>query len=301
MWDSFTRLSSGNAPARIRMTACYSIVVKTLSQLAIALVALTACQSPRTNPTPSTPLKVLVYNVHAGKDAGGVDNLQRVADIVKSSGADIALLQEVDKRTKRSGGVDQPAEYARRTGFKVAFGRSLDYDGGEYGIAVLSRWPIVSDTAIHLPVNPPQERSGGSHEPRVMQLVAIASGLGPLVVLNTHIDASGPETYRLQEIKTIIAGWKQLLARGEARVLTGGDFNSTPESAVQTQLRASGLDDAWARCGTGTGLSYPANVPVKRIDYLFLPPGVECTHAEVLVTEASDHRPVLFTLRFRNP
>ena len=87
MWDSFTRLSSGNAPARIRMGACYSIVVKTLSQLAIALVALTACQSPRTNPTPSTPLKVLVYNVHAGKDAGGVDNLQRVADIVKSSGA----------------------------------------------------------------------------------------------------------------------------------------------------------------------------------------------------------------------
>jgi endonuclease/exonuclease/phosphatase (EEP) superfamily protein YafD len=42
-------------------------------------------------------------------------------------------------------------------------------------------------------------------------------------------------------------------------------------------------------------------VPVKRIDYLFLPPDVECTRAEVLVTEASDHRPVLFTLRLRNP
>jgi endonuclease/exonuclease/phosphatase family metal-dependent hydrolase len=275
--------------------------VKTLSQLAIALVALTACQSPRTTPAPSTPLKVLVYNVHAGKDAGGVDNLQRVADIVKSSGVDIALLQEVDRRTKRSGGVDQPAEWARRTGFNVAFGRSLDYDGGEYGIAVLSRWPIRSDTAIHLPVMPPQERSGGSHEPRVMQRVAIASPFGPLTIINTHIDASGPETYRLQEIKTIIAEWKRLLAAGRTRVLAGGDLNSTPESAVQAELRASGLDDAWARCGTETGLSYPANVPVKRIDYLYLMPGVECTHAEVLVTEASDHRPVLFTLRMRNP
>jgi endonuclease/exonuclease/phosphatase family metal-dependent hydrolase len=274
--------------------------VKTLSQLAFGLCLVTAC-SARTTPVPDTPLKVLVYNVHAGKDAAGVDNLQRVADIVKSSGADIALLQEVDKRTKRSGGVDQPAEYARRTGFNVAFGRSLDYDGGEYGIAVLSRWPIRTDTAIHLPVSPPQERSGGSHEPRVMQLVGITSPFGPLTIVNTHIDASGPETYRLQEIKTIIAGWKQLLARGGSRVLTGGDFNSTPESAVQTNLRASGLDDAWARCGSGAGLSYPANVPVKRIDYLFLASGVECTHAEVLVTEASDHRPVLFTLRLRNP
>jgi endonuclease/exonuclease/phosphatase family metal-dependent hydrolase len=275
--------------------------VKTLSQLVVALVALTACQSPRTTPAPGTPLKVLVYNVHAGKDAGGIDNLQRVADIVKSSGADIALLQEVDKRTKRSGGVDQPAEYARRTGFNVAFGRSLDYDGGEYGIAVLSRWPIRGDTTIHLPVTPPQERSGGSHEPRVMQRVAVASPFGPLTIINTHIDASGPETYRLQEIKTIIAERKQLLAAGGTRVLTGGDFNSTPESTVQTELRANHLDDAWARCGTGTGLSYPANVPAKRIDYLFLTPGVECTHAEVLVTEASDHRPVLFTLRLRNP
>jgi endonuclease/exonuclease/phosphatase family metal-dependent hydrolase len=268
--------------------------------LALALCLLTAC-SARTTPTPGTPLKVLVYNVHAGKDAGGVDNLQRVADIVKSSGADIALLQEVDKRTKRSGGIDQPAEYARRTGFNVAFGRSLDYDGGEYGIAVLSRWPIHGDTAIHLPVVPPQERSGGSHEPRVMQRVAIASPFGPLTIINTHIDASGPETYRLQEIKTIIAEWKRLVAAGGTRVLTGGDLNSTPESTVQAELRASGLDDAWGRCGSGTGLSYPANVPVKRIDYLYLVPSVECTHAEVLVTEASDHRPVLFTLRLRNP
>lgn len=275
------------------------MVVKTLCLL-VALSLLTACHA-RTAATPDTPLKVLVYNVHAGKDAGGVDNLQRVADIVKASGADVALLQEVDKRTKRSGDVDQPAEYARRTGFNVAFGRSLDYDGGEYGIAVLSRWPIRNDTAIHLPVTPPQERSGGSHEPRVMQRVAIAAPFGSLTIINTHIDASGPDTYRLQEIKTIIAEWKRLVADRGSRVLTGGDFNSTPESAVQAELRASGLDDAWARCGTGTGMSYPANVPAKRIDYLFLPPGVECTHAEVVVTEASDHRPILFTLRLRNP
>lgn len=269
----------------------------------IALVVAAGCRAASSPaPSPATsPLKVLVYNVHAGKDAKGVDNLQRVADIVKSSGADVVLLQEVDKGTKRSGNVDQPAEWTKRTGFNVAFGRSLNYDGGQYGIAVMSRWPIRRDTAIHLPVEPPQERSGGSYEPRVAHRAVIAAPFGELTFINTHIDASGDDRYRRQEIKTIIAMAKAATSAPNARVMVGGDLNSTPESAVQVELRASGLDDAWMRCGTGAGLSYPADSAVKRIDYLYLTPGVECTHAEVLVTQASDHRPVLFTLRVRNP
>jgi endonuclease/exonuclease/phosphatase (EEP) superfamily protein YafD len=131
--------------------------------------------------------------------------------------------------------------------------------------------------------------------------VAIASPFGNLSFLNTHIDASAEDRWRRQEIKTIIALIRDMLSAGGSRVMAGGDFNSTPESAVQQEMRASGLDDAWPRCGSGDGLSYPADTGKKRIDYLFLTPGVECTHAEVLVTEASDHRPVLFTLRVRNP
>lgn len=106
----------------------------------------------------------------------------------------------------------------------------------------------------------------------------------------------------LQEIKTIIPFVK---TAGEpalgAPVLVGGDFNSTPDSKVQSELRASGLRDSWATCGRGDGLSYPADTPAKRIDYLFLLGTVECVSAEVLVTEVSDHRPVLFTLRQWNP
>src|SRR5262249_37308673 len=146
-------------------------------------------------------LKVLVYNVHAGKDAKGVDAIERISDVVNASGADVVLLQEVDKGTRRSGNVDQPAEYSRRTGMHVAFGRSLNYDGGEYGIAMLSRWPIRRDTTIHLPVTPPQERSGGSHEPRVATRATVSSPYGDLTFLNTHIDPSGEERWRLQEIQ----------------------------------------------------------------------------------------------------
>jgi endonuclease/exonuclease/phosphatase family metal-dependent hydrolase len=269
---------------------------RALRAATIAVCSANACIHPHSTTTTGEDVRVLVYNVHAGKDASGKESVRRIADVVKSLDPDIVLFQEVDKGTKRSGGVDQPAAYSTLTDLHVAFGRSLDYDGGEYGIAVLSRWPIRRDTTIHLPVDPPQERTGGSHEPRVAMSVMIDAPFGRLDLFNTHIDASGEDRWRLQEIKTIDRLAKDAV-RGNARVLFGGDFNSTPESAVQTELRAEGFHDAWPTCGVGEGLSYPADVPRKRIDYLFLVSGFECMSARVVDTDASDHRPVVFTLR----
>jgi endonuclease/exonuclease/phosphatase family metal-dependent hydrolase len=214
---------------------------------------------------------VLVYNIHAGKDAKGVDNLFRVGELIRSTATDVALLQEVDRGTTRSGKVDQPRVLAGLTGFHVAFGKTLDYQGGEYGIAVLSRWPISSDSLISLPVVPAQERSGGSHEPRGALQVVIEIPGGQLVVLNTHIDASREDFYRRQEMARLL----QLATHsiGELRIPTilGGDLNAEPGSAVMEMLRASPLRDAWPECGRGNGLTFPAHQPVKRIDYLLLP------------------------------
>ena len=268
--------------------------IHTLAAAAAALAAAAGCA---TSPAPASadaarPLRVLVYNIHAGKDAGGVDNLARVAAIVKESDADIALLQEVDLGTRRSGGVDQPAVLSRETGRHVAFGRTLDYDGGKYGIAILSRWPIRSDTLIHLPISPPQQRAGGSYEPRGALVAAIEAPGEVLRVVNTHLDASGTDQYRSQEIRTIVHIADSLRAlRPAGRLLIGGDFNSTPESAVQQVVRDAKLRDAWTACGSGEGFSFPANVPKKRIDYLLLDGG-SCRTARVLETQASDHRPV---------
>ena len=239
--------------------------------------------------------RVLVYNIHAGKDAAGADNLAAVADLVRGTGADVVLLQEVDQRTRRSGGVDQPAVLAARTGMHVAFGSALDYDGGKYGVAVLSRWPIVSDTLIHLPVTPAQERAGGSHEPRGALRVTVAGPTGRLTIIDTHLDASGTDQWRRQEADSIVSLVAQA-RRADELVIAGGDFNSTPESAVQGAVRAGGLRDAWAECAGGDGLTYPAGVPVKRIDYLFLTGDVRCSSARVVETQASDHRPLFVEL-----
>lgn len=240
-------------------------------------------------------LRVLVYNIHAGKDAAGVDNLERVARLVKDTRADVALLQEVDVKTTRSGNVDQPARLRELTGMHVTFGKTLDYQGGSYGIAILSRWPIDSSGVTPLPIDPPQLRSGVSYEPRGALRAFIQSPHGALIALNTHLDASRDDRYRRQESQAIVAIADSLRPRG--LLLVGGDFNSEPGSAVQQALVSSRLFDAWLTCGHGSGMTYPADSAVKRIDYLFLEDATACSRAEVLATDASDHRPVLVLVR----
>ena len=262
----------------------------------VAGTTFAACASARLS-AGERVARVLVYNMHAGKDAKGVDNLARIAALVDSLRADIVLLQEVDRNTQRSGGVDQPAVLAKLTGHHVAFGKSLDYQGGDYGIAIMSRWPIQSDTTYRLPVDPPQQRSGGLYEPRTALRAIVATPNGPLAVLNTHLDPSGDDKWRRQEIRTFVAIVDTLRQRGIATV-AGGDLNSTPESTTQQTVRAAGLRDAWTICGQGEGLTYPADSSVKRIDYLYLTGAATCRDAVVITTDASDHRPVFLTVRW---
>ena len=242
-------------------------------------------------------LRVLVFNIFAGKDTGGVSNLERVAALVRSTDADIVLLQEVDSVTRRSGGVDQPAVLASLTGYDAAFGSSLDYQGGEYGIAILSRWPIVRDSMVPLPISPPQARAGGRYEPRGALVVEIDAPGGRLSVINTHLDASGEDHYRRQELATLLRLAEQELAAG-ASLLIGGDFNSRPDSEVIRRATAGGWRDLWSVCGEpGEGNTYPAHAPVRRIDYLFAASTATCSSASTVGAGVSDHLGLLVTVQ----
>ena len=274
-------------------------------RLGVCLCAafVSACATPQPAPSPPSaaaaarePVRVLVFNIHAGKDAAGKTNLEAVAGLIRTTGATLALLQEVDKETTRSGGVDQLAVMAKLTGYRAAFGRSLDYDGGQYGIGALARDGFVARFTEPLPVRPLQTRAGGSHEPRAALVVVARTSAGNLTALNTHLDASREEAYRLQEIDTVLRLMKSNRRSGLPAV-AGGDFNAEPDSEVYRRVIASGWRDAWAECGAGTGLTYPADKPVKRIDYLFLVDPLHCSNARVIETTISDHRPLLVTLR----
>lgn len=254
------------------------------------LLVLAACAStPRDS---GEQIAVLVYNIHAGKDARRVDNLDRVAAVVRDSKADFVLLQEVDRLTTRSGAVDQLTRLRELTGLYGVFGKTLDYQGGEYGIGILSRWPIESDTLTLLPENPVEQRGALT--------VTTHTPFGWFRVVNTHLDASRPDSFRVREVKEVvrIAGRKQAIGVASVpdvwrTLFVGGDFNSEPDSPVHALVISAGWHDAFEECGKGSGLSFPDDKPMKRIDYLFLPNWVRCTEARVLNTNASDHRPVL--------
>ena len=112
------------------------------------LIVLSACASMPTAGGAGS-IRFMTYNIHAGQDASAQRNIERVADLIRQVGADIVLLQEVDRRTQRAGGADHLAELERLTGMHAAFGKSLDYQGGDYGIALLSRWPLDTVQLVH--------------------------------------------------------------------------------------------------------------------------------------------------------
>jgi endonuclease/exonuclease/phosphatase family metal-dependent hydrolase len=260
--------------------------------VAFAALLLALCGDVSAQRQPAAA-RVLVFNIHAGKDASSRANLEDIAALIRSTAADIVLLQEVDRGTKRSGNVDQLRILGDLTGYSTAFGRSLDYDGGQYGIAALSRESISHEATEPLPIQPPQARAGGSYEPRAALSFATSTGLGAINAINMHLDSSKDEDYRLQESAHIVSMTKRF---AKQRLIAGGDFNAEPSSATYTQVIAAGLKDAWKECGAGEGLTYPADKPVKRIDYLFLAAGLRCTKAEVIETRVSDHRPLLVSL-----
>jgi endonuclease/exonuclease/phosphatase family metal-dependent hydrolase len=258
----------------------------------VMVLLLSACAGAGTG-AGNGAVRVLSYNIHAGKDAQQQPNIERVAAIIDSLDADIVMLQEVDRRTARAGGADHLAELEKLTGMHAAFGKSLDYQGGDYGIAVLSRWPIDSSATISLKVEPPQDRAGGSHEPRVGLHAIVRAPFGRLNVLNTHIDAGGPATYRRQEVIGLLAHIRNSVPAGEALVF-GGDLNARPTTDEIAAVSLA-LTDAFATCGSGAAETFPANAPDRRIDYVFYN-RARCIQARVPVTEASDHRPLFVTL-----
>lgn len=264
--------------------------------IAVAIL-LSACESA---PAPgsaaaqtATQLRVLSFNIYAGKDEADQPNLERVAALLDSLAIDIALLQEVDRETERSGFVDQLAELERRTGMTPRFGKIVDYQAGEFGIAILSRLPIVASTVVPLTVEPPEVRASGSSEPRVALHVVVETAAGPLHVLNTHLHAAAVATYRRQELVGLMARAGREVPR-DAHLVLGGDLNARPESDEITAIGLA-LRDAWAECGEGAGETYPASAPDRRIDYLYIRTG-ECSGARVLESLASDHRPLLLLL-----
>lgn len=227
--------------------------------------------------------RAMTFNIRHGEGADGQIDLARIAEVVAAEGADLVALQEVDRGVERTARRDLPAELAALTGMTVIFSNNFPFQGGEYGNAVLTRFPVKRWTNTYLRMLRAGEQRG------VLQVVVDAHGRD-LLFLCTHIDYRPDDAERLQNV----AQFREVLDQYEGLpALFGGDFNDTPGSRTY-QAMAELFDDVWVAAGEGDGFTIPSRGPAKRIDYLWVRKGspLHPTRAWVPDTDASDHRPL---------
>ena len=240
-------------------------------------------------------LRVLTYNIHHGEGSDRKVDLERIARVVSEQKPDLVALQEVDVKTQRTGGVDQPAVLAKLTGLHAAFGRGIDYQGGQYGNAILSRFPIRGTHVYPLPAKDGEERRNA------LVVTVRPREDGPeITFVATHLNYRD-EAERLREAEEI---HRVLKDREDKPTILAGDLNARPESKTIGRF-VPGWKDAAAEGGkgdAGAAPTFPADKPNRRIDFVMLRPPAAWQVVETKVVAepvASDHRPVLAVVELK--
>ncbi|TKC07908.1 endonuclease/exonuclease/phosphatase [Pedobacter polaris] len=257
------------------------------------LLLFTACSDKVTMPAHQTQtsgnneLKVLCYNIHHANPPSkeGLIDLDAIANVIKAENPDVVALQEIDRLTKRSGGIDEAKLLAQKTGMKYHFFRAIDHDGGEYGTMILSKHPFSDIKSISLPEAFPGED-------RILAYVTVKMPSGKTFILaNTHLDAQRNNDTRTLQMKTIL---QELSAKREPIILCG-DLNS-----VDTSEAIKLLDQQFKRtCILNCPGTIPVINPTKTIDYIAIKNATWPVKSHIVIPEtyASDHRPLVVTFQ----
>jgi endonuclease/exonuclease/phosphatase family metal-dependent hydrolase len=238
----------------------------------------TAVLRARLQPDRST-LRVLSYNIHHGEGTDGRIDLLRIAKVIRNADPDLVALQEVDNLTTRALGVDQTSELKRLTGLNGSFGKAIDYSGGEYGQAILSRFEVPNKIVHALP--------SGDREQRIAMVVPFPLMGKEALFASTHLDHANEEYRHKQAIAL-----NGLFPNGGVAAILAGDLNATDESKTVLELKR-----IWTfHSASKPLLTFPASKPTKQIDYVVArnASGIRAAAGKVLEESiASDHRPIL--------
>ncbi|MDQ4057570.1 MAG: endonuclease/exonuclease/phosphatase family protein [Actinomycetota bacterium] len=215
-------------------------------------------------------LTVATYNIHHGAGLDDAVDLDRIADVVCSTGAEIVGLQELDEGLGRSGRSDQARYLARKLGREIAFFPTLERHGGRYGIGILTS----SAVEAHFERLPRR----GTEEPRG----AIVAQSGALWIVVTHL--SRDRFSRTSQTRALAS----LVADLDGPVLVMGDFNQGLGALgplLEVGLTSDGLFHrtlgraGWRRRG-------------RHIDHILVGGGAVIRRSWTVESDASDHVPL---------
>ena len=235
-------------------------------------------------------IRVLCYNIHYGQGNDGEYDIERLAGVIRQQKPDLVALQEVDVGVERSGRIHEARRLGELTSMAVRYGPTQHYQGGLYGNAVLSRWPIL-DVTIH-PLPYTESTPDLVTYPRGAIAVLVEGPDGkPLRFISTHFQHNVAQD-RVAEA-TAING---LFARDEMPTILAGDMNARPGSEPIEIL----LQQWTMAADEPPEPTAPSSNPRSRIDYIFYRPAAAFERIESSVVDeplASDHCPVLAVLR----
>jgi endonuclease/exonuclease/phosphatase family metal-dependent hydrolase len=238
---------------------------------------------------PADAWRVVTYNIKHGRGNDNVVDLERTAGVIRALRPDIVGLQEVDDRAERSGKVPQAERLGKSLGMHHAFGRFMDFQGGAYGMAILTRQPIDATHPVQLPEG---------NEPRIALAVQIRLADGrPLTVVNVHFDWVRDDAFRFAQAETLT----KYLDNLKTPYILLGDFNDVPESRTLALFKARAGE---ARKPESDRFTFSATAQAREIDFVFFAPPSEWRAREVTVVDervASDHRPVVAVLERVRP
>jgi endonuclease/exonuclease/phosphatase family metal-dependent hydrolase len=265
--------------------------------LAVLLSLVTAAPASAAPGRFAVPLRVLSFNIHTGIGADGVLDLDRTAGAIRDTRADVVALQEVDVHwDARSDFRDQAGDLARKLRMRAFFAPIYDLDPLEpgqprrkYGVAILSRFPVLYTRNHEITRLSTQDSNPGpAPAPGFAEAVVLVRGMF-VHVYSTHLDYRADPAVRELQVKDTL----EILNRGFGPRILLGDFNA-PHEAPELAPLWTELTDA-----APGGMTYPAEAPQKRIDFVAVSKSVTVRSATVPETLASDHRPVLAELTLR--
>lgn len=218
------------------------------------------------------PLRVASFNIFAG--ARGFDKVQAA---LRQLDVDVIGLQEVDRGTRRAGGIDQVKRLAKATGLHAVFAKTLDLQGGEYGLALLSRWTLNRVHRQALPV------VTGAEPRRLLWAQAEIDG-EPWTFAVSHFSSPRDAPEAVSAHRDQARRLAEALG-GRDRVVLMADLNSEASATALTPLSLIG-----DFVGLQAGPSFPAQNPQQRLDHILLSRDLSPARVEVLDLGCSDHR-----------
>ncbi len=230
-------------------------------------------------------LRVMTYNIHHGADPRGHLDLKDTAEVIRRAGAEVVALQEVDRRWgPRSMFRDQAARLALMLDMQYIFGATRDWrprapGRGEFGLVILSRFPIVAADFRLLP---------GELEQRGVLLAWVEEDQKRFPVACIHLGLSASD-----RLRQAMAALSWLPVRPDLILL--GDLNTGPQASELAGLHQR-LRDLQEACGLGQVGTFVYRGQPVRIDYAFAGTAWRPLSCRVLIAAASDHYPLLVEL-----